>query len=46
METEAKEEEGVITGNLVFDLCVVEKEGAEEQRRNFSNKGGVNCDTA
>jgi hypothetical protein len=38
METEAKEEEGIITGNLGFDLCDVKKEKR--------NKGGVNCDTA
>lgn len=33
METEAKEEEGIIAGNLVFDFCIVKKEGTEEQKQ-------------
>jgi hypothetical protein len=30
METEAKEEEGIIAGNLAFDLCNGKKEGTED----------------
>ena len=39
METEAKEEEGIITGNLVFDPCVVKKGRTEEQRQSSNRRG-------